>query len=271
MRATSRAEARLLSCSHAAIVPVGARGRDISRVSAGVSRVLETKGLTRTFGTRRAVDGVGLELNAGECLALFGPNGAGKTTLLRLLAGLLKPTAGVAHVHGVPLRGDASARALVGFISHQSMLYGALSARENLEFAARLYALDEPRAAAERALGEMRVLERADTLVRTLSRGLQQRVSIARAIVHRPRVLLLDEPYTGLDALGASALTEMLERLRAGGAVLVLVTHNIPEGLALATHAAVMGGGRLLRLQRRDALDSASYADEYRELVGGTA
>jgi heme exporter protein A len=117
----------------------------------------------------------------------------------------------------------------------------------------------------------MRVLERADTPVRALSRGLQQRVSIARALVHQPRLLLLDEPYTGLDAHGAAALTETLERLRADGATLVLVTHNIAEGLAVATHAAVMHGGRLLRVERREEVDSASYANEYRELVGGAA
>src|SRR5206468_4031581 len=115
--------------------------------------------------------------------------------------------------------------------------------------------------------------ERAETRARSLSRGLQQRVSIARALVHQLRVLLLDEPYTGLDALGAAALTETLARLRkeGDGATMVLVTHNITEGLALATHAAVMHGGRLLRLERREALDSASYAEEYRELVGGAA
>ena len=210
-------------------------------------------------------------MEPGECLALFGPNGAGKTTLLRLLAGLLKPTSGSARVNGVPLRGDAPARGLVGLISHQSMLYGALTAFENLEFAARMYGIANPRAAAERALREMRVLDRAEAPVRALSRGLQQRVSIARAIVHQPRVLLLDEPYTGLDALGASALTSLLERVRADGAALVLVTHNIAEGLSLATHAGVMQAGRLLRLQPREALDTSRYAAEYRELVGGAA
>ena len=235
--------------------------------------VLQADRLSRAFSGRRAVSDVSLDLQSAECLALFGPNGAGKTTLLRLLAGLLKPTSGEARINGEPLRGDAAARGLVGFISHQTMLYGALSVRENIELAAYLYAVADVRDATERVLREMRVLERAATPVRALSRGLQQRVSIARALVHRPRVLLLDEPYTGLDALGAAALTETLERLRkeGDGATMVLVTHNIGEGLALATHAAVMHGGRLLRLTRREELDSSSYADEYRELVGGAA
>lgn len=231
--------------------------------------VLEAMGLTRIFGGRRAVHDVTLDLDAAECLALFGPNGAGKTTLLRLLAGLLKPSAGEARINGQLLRGDAAARAQVGFISHQSMLYAALTVRENVELASRLYGVRDARDATTRALRSMRVSERADTPVRALSRGLQQRVSIARALVHGPRVLLLDEPYTGLDALGAAALTELLMELRADGATLVLVTHNIAEGLAVATQAAVMHGGRLVRRERREELDSISYAETYRELVGG--
>ena len=234
-----------------------------------MTHVLQADGLTRAFGGRRAVHGVSLELDAGECLALFGPNGAGKTTLLRLLAGLLKPTAGGARINGQPLRGDAEARGQVGFISHQSMLYGPLTVRENVELAARLYGVGEPTAAATQALGAMRVLDRADSPVRSLSRGLQQRVSIARAMVHQPRVLLLDEPYTGLDALGAATLTEMLARVRGDGATLVLVTHNIAEGLDVATQAAVMHRGRVVRRERREELDADRYADTYRELVGG--
>lgn len=234
-----------------------------------MTHVLEAAGLTRAFGGRRAVHDVTLDLEAGECLALFGPNGAGKTTLLRLLAGLLKPSAGAVRINGQLLRGDAAARAQVGFISHQSMLYAALTVRENVEIAARLYGVRDARGAAMSALRSMRVSERADMPVRSLSRGLQQRVSIARALVHGPRVLLLDEPYTGLDALGAAALTQLLAQLRTDGATLLLVTHNIPEGLAIASQAAVMHGGRLVRRERREELDSDNYAEAYRELVGG--
>jgi len=229
--------------------------------------LVEARGLARAFGTRRAVDGVDLALGAGECLALFGPNGAGKTTLLRLLAGLLRPTAGSTLVAGEAVRGEGASRGLVGLISHQSMLYDALTARENVEFTARLYGVPEPRAAAERALERLRVLDRASAPVRSLSRGLQQRVSIARAIVHGPRLVLLDEPYTGLDEGGAAALTALLAELTASGAALVLVTHNLGEGLALATHAAIMRRGRLVRHEPRAALEPASYAAAYRELA----
>jgi heme exporter protein A len=229
--------------------------------------VVVATGLVRTFGGRRAVDDVSVELEAGECLALFGPNGAGKTTLLRLLAGLLAPTAGECRVNGVALRAGAAARAQVGLVSHAGMLYGPLTARENIEFAARMHGLRHPASAARDALTLMRVLDRADTPVRALSRGLQQRVSIARAIVHRPRLLLCDEPYTGLDEVGGTALTSALAGRRDAGAALLLVTHNLSEGLALATHAAIMRRGRFARYERRADVDATTYAQEYRELV----
>ena len=233
---------------------------------------IQAAGLSKTFGRRAAVSGVDFELSSGECLALFGPNGAGKTTLLRLLAGLLRPSSGTATIHEIDVRRDHAARAAVGLISHQSMLYAALTARENVEFSARLYGLRDPAAASASSLERMRVLEVADVPVRTLSRGLQQRVSIARAIVHEPRVLLLDEPYSGLDEAGANALTTLLTSLRSSErhATLIVVTHNVAEGLALATHAAIMKNGRFVRFERRDdrsAFDAPRYAAEYRELV----
>jgi heme exporter protein A len=229
--------------------------------------VVRAEGLVRSFGGRRAVDEVSFTLHAGDCLALFGPNGAGKTTLLRLLAGLLTPASGRALVNGIPLRAGPEARTQVGLVSHASMLYGTLTARENVEFAARLHGVPDAAGAALRALSAMRVHDRADTPVRTLSRGLQQRVSIARAIVHGPRLLLCDEPYTGLDEAGSAALTAALAERRQAGAALLLVTHNLSEGLALATQAAIMRRGRFVRHEARELLDPAEYPSQYRELA----
>lgn len=235
--------------------------------SAAHAPVLEARDVVRAYGRRRALDGVSVALGTGECLALFGPNGAGKTTLLRVLAGLLRPTRGSVHLDGVPVQGAAAARSQVGLLSHQSMLYAPLTVRENVHFTARLYGVPDPAAATDRALDRLGMTARAEQPVRALSRGLQQRVSIARAVVHGPRVLLLDEPYTGLDEAGASTLTALLTELRDSGATLVLVTHNLAEGLALATHAAIMRAGRLVRLDARQSIDPARYASDYRSLV----
>ena len=231
--------------------------------------IVSAAGLTRRFGNRTAVADVDLALSAGHCLALFGPNGAGKTTLLRLIAGLLRPTAGTVTVAGASMRASPRARTAVGLISHQSMLYPPLTALENVVFAARLHGLSDPEGAARKALDGMQVGDRAEAPVRTLSRGLQQRVSIARATVHAPSVVLLDEPYTGLDEAGALALTSALRGMLARGACLILVTHNVREGLELATEAGIMTAGRFATRESRprDGFDAAAYAATYRRLV----
>jgi heme exporter protein A len=229
--------------------------------------IVEVSELTRSFGSRKAVAGVTFSLAPGDCLAVFGPNGAGKTTLLRLLAGLLKPSSGSARLAGIPLPGGTLARSRVGLISHHTMLYEALSARENVSFAARLYGIREPRTRVDDALGRMSMLERAEAPVRLLSRGMQQRVSIARAMVHSPQVVLADEPYNGLDDSGARALTALLSELRSSGTTIIIVTHNLAEGLSLASHAAVMQRGKFVRYDASGSIDPKSYATTYREAV----
>jgi heme exporter protein A len=229
--------------------------------------IVATEKLSRAFGSRKAVDDVTLSVSAGSALALFGPNGAGKTTLLRVLSGLLKPTSGSARIGETRLPGGPDVRRTVGVISHNTLLYEALTARENVEFTARLYGVRDFRAAAERALTRMRIMERADSPVRALSRGLRQRVSIARATVHDPRVILADEPFTGLDLLGASALSDLLNELRNQGAAVFLVTHNVDEGLAIATQAAVMTRGRIVSMEETASIDRNLFGSRYKELV----
>jgi heme exporter protein A len=147
------------------------------------------------------------------------------------------------------------------------MLYEALSARENVSFSARLYGIRDAKTRVEDALRRMSMLERADASVRSLSRGMQQRVSIARAMVHSPQLVLADEPYSGLDESGARALTALLEELRSAGTAIIVVTHNLVEGLSLATHAAVMQRGKFVRYDAAGRVDAKSYAATYREAL----
>jgi heme exporter protein A len=240
-----------------------------SAISSGASAppIVEVAELAREFGSRRAVAGVTFSLAPGECLALFGPNGAGKTTLLRLLAGLLKPTSGSARIAGIQLPGGPLARSRIGLISHHTMLYEALSPRENVAFSARLYGIRDAQPRVEDSLRRMSMLERADAPIRTLSRGMQQRVSIARAMVHSPQLVLADEPYSGLDESGARALTAVLRDLRSAGTSIIIVTHNLVEGLSLATHAAVMQRGKFVHYDPTDRVDAGSYAATYRDAV----
>jgi heme exporter protein A len=205
---------------------------------------LVARGLRRTFGRVAVLRDVDLTLAPGEALAVAGPNGAGKTTLLRLLAGLLRPTAGEVLILGRTLRGDHAARRSVGFLSHQSLLYDDLTVLENLAFAARLYGLQRPIDVARSALEAAGLSAREGDSPARLSRGLLQRAALARALLHRPRVLLLDEPFTALDEPSAARLRETLRGILAEGGAMVVVTHHPAEVWDVATRAAVLVAGR---------------------------
>ena len=207
--------------------------------------LVEARGVSRAFGSRTIVSAVDLCVLRGECLAVFGPNGAGKTTLLRLLSGLVRPTAGAVAVAGERLADSSAARRRVGIISHQHMLYDALTGRENVRFAARMHGVMGD-AAVTRSLERMGATPFADVPVRSMSRGMQQRVTIARALVHEPRVRFADEPYTALDEDGRRAVADVFAEMRAEGAAIVLVTHNAAEGAAAATRTARMERGRFI-------------------------
>jgi heme exporter protein A len=207
--------------------------------------LLEAHGLQRSFGRVRILHGLDLALGAGEALAIIGPNGAGKTTLLRLLAGLMRPSHGEVRVLGQPLgRGSHHSRRAVGFLSHQTLLYDDLTLLENLTLTARLYQLRQPVEVARAALERAGLTDRGRELPRRLSRGLLQRAAIARSTLHDPRVLLLDEPFTGLDAAASSRLRSDLQARLSTGLALVVVTHNLTETWELASRVAVLVQGR---------------------------
>lgn len=207
--------------------------------------VLDARGLVREYGPVVAVAGIDLELAAGEFLSVFGPNGAGKSSLLGMLSGALRPTRGTVRVGGVDLASDGGSwRRHVGVLSHRGFLYAQLTAEENLRFYGTLYDLSDLEDRVPERLRQVGLERKARARVRELSHGMRQRLSLARALLHDPRLVLLDEPYTGLDPSAAALLRGVLTELRDGKRTVVMVTHNLHEGLELATRVAVQVGGR---------------------------
>ncbi len=230
--------------------------------------LLEARGLQRSFGRVRVLHGLDLLLGPGEALAVIGPNGAGKTTLLRMLAGLMRPTAGEVRLLGQPLnRSTHHARRAVGFLSHQSLLYDDLTLLENLTLAARLYRIERPLDSARAALDAAELGDRAGDLPRRLSRGLLQRAALARSTLHNPRVLLLDEPFTGLDAAASIRLRADLQSRLAGGAGLVLVTHILSDAWDLVSRLAVLVRGRWAA-DEPQAGTMEAFLTRYQRLIG---
>jgi heme exporter protein A len=208
-----------------------------------IEPAIRAEALHKSFGGRRILNGLSLELCAGECLGLLGGNGAGKSTLLRILGGTTRPTAGRIEVFGETLHGDkgSESRGKIGFLGHESMLYRDLNPRENLEVFASLYRLPNP--AIRERLDRVGLGHVGNRPTRTLSRGMLQRLALARATLHDPSILLLDEPFTGLDDNGASLLREILhDHTRKGGATL-LISHALPEVAQLCSRGIILDRG----------------------------
>ncbi len=213
---------------------------------------IEAVRVTKRIGPRSILRGIDLSVERGSFLTILGPNGAGKTTLLRLLTGLLRPTSGRVKVDGRDLaEAPAEVRRRFGVISHHSYLYDTLTARENLYFYGRLYDVPDLGRRIDEVLAEVGLELFFNEPVRTFSRGMIQRLAIARAIVHRPAFLFLDEPYTGLDPQASETLTGVLRTLKSEDRTIVMITHQFDQGLAMADRVAVLVSGRV-------ALDEAA-------------
>lgn len=224
--------------------------------------------LRKRFGRTRALDDLTLSIDAGAAVALFGPNGAGKTTLLRLCATLMRPSGGSIRLFGIdPVHNGAAIRRRIGFLGHESLLYPDLSPTENLLFYARLFHLRDQAARVRALIERLDLVGWAHRPVRTLSRGLIQRCSLARTLLHRPELVLLDEPFSGLDVDAAAVLHEVLAEAHRGGATILMSTHSLQRGFSLCSSAMVIARGRLAWHGSLSGLTSHQFEARYHELT----
>jgi heme exporter protein A len=208
---------------------------------------LDSKEIEKKFGYSYAIRNISLQVRRGEFVALFGSNGAGKTTFLKVAAGLMRPTRGSLTIEGFDVGKDAEeTRRRIGFLSHNTFVYRDLSPLENLKFFCRLYGVSDSEERLLDLLKRVDLAQRAREPVRAFSRGLQQRVGIARALLHDPSLILLDEPYTGLDAKAAQKLNDILDEAARSGKTIILTTHDIDQGLRAATRAVILDRGKVV-------------------------
>jgi ABC-type multidrug transport system ATPase subunit len=220
--------------------------------------------VSRHFGRRRAVSQISLTARSGDIVGLLGPNGAGKSTLIGMLATLVAPTSGTVTYGGQPARTlGGSLRQSIGLLAHELHLYTELSARQNLIFFAQLYGIGG-RDTVERALSAAGLAERGDDVVSGFSRGMRQRLALERALIHDPKLVLMDEPFTGLDDAATQIVTDRLRQLASAGAIIVMATHDLDLADGLVNRVAIVRGGRLLQ----DEPAGQGLRARYRALVG---
>jgi len=231
--------------------------------------MITVKKLVKRFGPITVLRDLDFEVKSGEFVALLGPNGAGKTTLLRILSSLMRPTSGIVQVasYRLPSQG-ASLRAKLGVVSHQPLLYGDLTAAENLQFFGKLYSIGPDRI--PEILDLVGLLPRRDDLVRTFSRGMQQRLAIGRAILHDPTILLLDEPHTGLDQAAGEILDRILQEVALEGRTVVMTSHDLVRSAELASRLVLLTKGKISSSVSTTDLDPTDLVDFYKGgLQGG--
>ena len=226
-------------------------------------------GVHKAYGDAGVLTGLNLAVPRGETVTIFGPNGAGKTTLLRVLGSLTRPDRGEVAINGFSLKEQPGfARSTIGVVMHSSLLYGDLTARENLRFYGKLFGLGDAEERIETLAQRLNVFHRLDDKVRDLSHGLEKRVSFVRALLHRPRLLLLDEPESGLDQNTLGIFEHLLVEFQTAGGATVLVTHSLERGLALSDRIAILGGGRIVFDDRSENVTIEELPDIYRRFTG---
>lgn len=230
--------------------------------------MIEVRGLVKAFGLKAVLRGLDFRVDEGEFVALLGPNGAGKTTFIRILACLSRPSGGEVLIDGLHLPDDAGAvRRRLGVVAHQSLLYGDLTAEENLRFFSRMYGLGGVDARIAEVLKIVGLTLARRELVRTFSRGMQQRLSIARALLHNPSLLLFDEPFTGLDQDASAMLDGMLSEIASEGRTVVMTSHDLERSARLASRIDILSKGKIASSVSRSELNPGSLPDLYRSVT----
>ena len=230
--------------------------------------MITVKKLSKGFGPKIVLRGLDFNVNLGEFVALLGPNGAGKTTFLRILASLSRPLAGTVTIAGYHLPGQAAAvRKRIGVVSHLPLLYGDLTAEENLRFYGRLYSVNNLENRVQEVLGLIGLEKRKRDLVRTFSRGMQQRLAIGRAVLHDPDVMLFDEPHTGLDQDACTMLDSVLKEVAARGRTVVMTSHDLARVSDLASRFDVLSKGKIIATTRRSEINEGNLLDFYKDAI----
>jgi heme exporter protein A len=230
--------------------------------------MIEVKKLVKRFGLKTVLRGLDFRVETGEFVALLGPNGAGKTTFLRILASLSRPTLGEVRIAGYHLPGQASAvRRRLGVVSHQPLLYGDLTAEENLQFYGRMYGVPELPRRIDQVLELVGLATRRRDLVRTFSRGMQQRLAIGRAVLHDPDVMLFDEPHTGLDQDASEMLDGVLKEVAASGRTVVMTSHDLARAADLASRFDILSRGAITASVQAADLEIDQLLGFYRQAI----
>jgi ABC-type multidrug transport system ATPase subunit len=237
--------------------------------STASSWAIETAGLTKSYGNHLALRGVDLRVRRGEIVVLFGPNGAGKTTLIKVLATIIRPTAGQVLVEGLDLKSHAEGmRRRIGVVTHNTFLYNHLTAYENLDFYGRVYDIPRRRERVHEVAAQVEMTSRLHDRVDSLSRGMQQRVSIARALLHEPSVMLLDEPETGLDQRTTGIIWSALLGEGTARRTVILTTHSLERGLELSDRLIILDKGRIAYECLRPSIDLNGLKEVYNSTTG---
>ncbi len=231
--------------------------------------IIELEGLSKRFGSLNALDGVNISIDEGESFALLGPNGAGKSTLVKILSTLIKPTSGTVRIAGYDLPQESrKVKKVIGVVSHSTFLYDELTAMENLRFYAGAFGVDPKMA--DSLLEKMGLLERAHDLVDGFSRGMKQRLSIARSLLHGPKILILDEPSTGLDLQGKQLFYDIIGELNSQGKTILLTTHQMDEAERLCRRAAILSKGNVKAIGKlEDIKGKEGLEDAFLRLTQG--